>query len=239
MKTSRLQSAFSLLLRPSIAVQQPHQIRFAHKKASTSTQLQEIPSPTPWVPDVKTFLTLYGRNLSRYAAKFPTWEALFTLESPQLKELGIEPARDRRYLIHCRHKYELRQFGPGGEFKYVQDGKAKLVGLVHKDENLGVGAIGKTTVLNIPLDQKIEDVPEEGRSLVETYRFNGQTIIGPYTRPIKREQAAMVAVAEGMWEEKRGRKIDGGERRRAEVRFKKRLAERRAARESRGPGYNS
>jgi hypothetical protein len=45
---------------------------------------------------------------------------------------------------------------------------------------------------------------------------------------------ARVTVTEGMWEDKRGHKVDGGERRRDEIRFKRRVAERKALRESQG-----
>ena len=43
-------------------------------------------------------------------------------------------------------------------------------------------------------------------------------------------QRAVLRVKEGMWEHRRGHKVDGGERRRKEVRAKKRAAERKAAR---------
>jgi hypothetical protein len=45
---------------------------------------------------------------------------------------------------------------------------------------------------------------------------------------------AQLKVTEGMWEDRRGHKVDGGERRQAEVRFKRRVAERKALREQQG-----
>ena len=41
---------------------------------------------------------------------------------------------------------------------------------------------------------------------------------------------ARVVVKEGLWEDKRGHKVDGGERRKAEVRSKRRAEERKKAR---------
>lgn len=41
--------------------------------------------------------------------------------------------------------------------------------------------------------------------------------------------AGVIRVKEGLWEDRRGKKVDGGERRKAEVRSKRRAAERKAA----------
>jgi hypothetical protein len=57
------------------------------------------------VPDVTTFLTRIGRNCAAHAAKFGAWGALFDASSAQLKELGIEPARTRRYILRWRESY--------------------------------------------------------------------------------------------------------------------------------------
>lgn len=231
MKTSRLQSAFCLLLRPTAttktAVQQPLQIRCAHRQAE---KVPVIPSPIPFVPDVKTFLTLIGRGLSQHTSKFPTWEALFSLTSSQLKELGIEPPRTRKYLIHWREKYRLGRFGPGGDIQHVQDGRAKLA--VEEAEVAPLEI--RRRVVNIPAGKKVGEVPEADKVRVDGYTVHGTAVAGPYALPLKGEKAALVSAAEGMWEEKRGRKIDGGERRRAQVRFKRRVAERKAQREAMG-----
>lgn len=230
MKTSRLQSAFRLLLRPTTtaAAQQPLQIRCAHRQAE---KVPVIPSPIPFVPDVKTFLTLIGRGLSQHTSKFPTWEALFSLTSPQLKELGIEPPRTRKYLIHWREKYRLGRFGPGGDIQHVQeDGRAKLA-----IEELEVAPLEfRRRVVNIPADKNLGEVPEADKVRIDGYTVHGTAVAGPYALPLKGERAALVSAAEGMWEEKRGRKIDGGERRRDMVRFKRRVAERKAQKEAMG-----
>lgn len=229
MKTSQFRTALRLLTRPSTAAaRQPlQQTRHAHQQASKAPI---IPSPTPFVPDVKTFLTLIGRGLSSHTAKFPTWEALFSLTSPQLRELGIEPPRTRRYLIHWREKFRLGRFGPGGDIRHVEDGKAKLAVLEVERGPLDFSR----HAVNVPVDKKPEDVPPEESVSVDGYHVEGSTVVGPYALPMKGGRAAVVAVTEGMWEEKRGRKIDGGERRRAEVRFKRRVAERKAQREAMG-----
>jgi hypothetical protein len=54
--------------------------------------------------------------------------------------------------------------------------------------------------------------------------YHGNMVKGPYLQAIKGQNgmAAHLKVQEGMWEHKLGRKIDGGERRWAEIRAKKR-----------------
>ena len=88
--------------------------------------IPKIPPQTPFVPDLQTFLTLIGRNLSQYSSKIPTWEALFSLTSPQLKELGIEPPRSRRYLLRWREKFRNGEYGIGGDLKSVENAQAEL-----------------------------------------------------------------------------------------------------------------
>ena len=48
--------------------------------------------------------------------------------------------------------------------------------------------------------------------------------------PKGHQGVALLKVKEGLWEQKRGVKVDGGERRRAEVRAKRRIQERKNAR---------
>lgn len=184
-----------------------------------------IPPPIPIVPNPESFLRIIGRSLSQYSDKFPSWEALFTLTSPQLKELGIEPARTRRYLLHWLRRYREGKFGPGGDFKYVEDGKAFLG--VHHDLKTD-----KKTVVNVPAGSSLSDVSTEQKAKVEDYRVRGANkISGPYATPVG-NGLSQVTIVEGMWEFRRGQKVDGGERRKAEVRFKRRVAERKAAREA-------
>jgi hypothetical protein len=183
------------------------------------------------VPDVETFLTVIGRDLKEHAAKIPSWEALFTLSSDQMRELGIEPPRSRRYLLRWRQRFAEGRFGPGGDFKYVKDGKAELKVLeVDKD-----ALTRERYVVNIPEGQKVEETPWEELVRVNGYKVRGpHTVVGPYALPVPGKAGAKVTVTEGMWEDTRGHKVDGGERRQAEVRFKRRVAERKALREKQG-----
>ncbi|KAI1853489.1 hypothetical protein JX266_001473 [Neoarthrinium moseri] len=201
------------------------------RRASSTSQpaVPQIPAPTAFCPDVATFLKLIGRGLGAHASKFPSWESLFSLESDQLRELGIEPPRSRRYLIQWRQRFRRGEFGVGGEFRHVQDGVAELRVLEHDATN---PANPKKYVVNVPLGQSVAETKPEDLSRVQGYRVNGaKTIVGPHALPLKSGEGVRVAVTEGMWEDKRGRKIDGGERRRTEIRYKKGVQERREARE--------
>lgn len=189
-----------------------------------------IPSPRPFVPDVQTFLTLIGRGLSKHASKFPTWESLFSLTGPELQQLGIEPARSRKYLLRWMQKYRKGDLGPGGDFEFVKDGEAVL-----KTALPPASEVKQTKfVVNVP-HPEAEAAADGGPKLLPRpigYTVRGEkTIAGPFAIPLAKSGAS-VKVTEGMWEDRLGRKIDGGERRRAEVRFKKRSAERRAEREA-------
>lgn len=72
-------------------------------------------------------------------------------------------------------------------------------------------------------------VAVNGEEEIKGVRVRGaQRVVGAHVLPVK--GGAQIKAAEGLWEIRRGRKIDGGERRRAEVRSKKRAAERKEAR---------
>jgi len=61
--------------------------------------------------------------------------------------------------------------------------------------------------------------------------YHGSAIGGRGVQPIKGNRGvAVLKVQEGLWENRRGVKVDGGERRKAEVRAKRRLQERKNAR---------
>lgn len=57
-----------------------------------------------------------------------------------------------------------------------------------------------------------------------------RTIVGPHVQPLKGGKGAKIEIKEGLWEQRRGHKVDGGERRQAEVRAKRRGEAKRAAR---------
>lgn len=193
-----------------------------------------VPKPTPFVPDVKTFLSLIGRDLAKEEEKIPSWEALFTLSSDQLKELGVEPARTRKYLLNWRHKFRNGVYGIGGDLKYVENGTAELR-ILETPNTLNAANPPRRIVVNVPKGKQPTDLPTS--ELVRPKGFkvrNGNTIAGKHALPLRWDLGggAKVSVTEGMWEFKRGRKIDGGERRRAEVRFLRRVSQRKESRGS-------
>ena len=126
------------------------------------------PAPTTSVPDIATFLGKIGRKCAQHAPKFQEWSQLFSATSAQLKALGVEPARTRRYILRWRETFRISASASAG------------------------GAGGA----------------------------NG-----------KGGEVQLV-------EHKRGRKIDGGERRRKEIRAKRYAAERKAAAEAAGGGQS-
>ncbi|KFA75486.1 hypothetical protein S40288_01181 [Stachybotrys chartarum IBT 40288] len=221
-----LRPSLRLLLRPTASSPAAGQIRSLSQETKSASK---TPKPRPFVPDPRTFLTLIGRGLNKHASKFPSWESLFSLSSLEMKELGIEPPRDRKYLLNWLHRYRAGAVGPGGDFEHVKDGAAILKVATPPASVLS----DAKWVVNVPHDEG--DSKELPPTLVrpQHYTVRGlRTIAGPYAQPLPNDAGAVVRVTEGMWEHARGRKIDGGERRRAEVRFKKRSAERRAQRES-------
>ncbi|OAA64524.1 IGR protein motif protein [Niveomyces insectorum RCEF 264] len=261
---SRWAAAAAVAPPPNVTYQPTLLRRWAHKSSAAPAD-SRIPAPIPFVPDPETFLTIIGRNMKQHATKFPTWEALFTLTSPQLRELGIEPPRDRRYLLRCLERFRAGRHGIGGDFRFVRGGVAEL--RVHETVDPADPLKVYKTVVNVPppppppaaaaADGKGEgeEATEEASATtsnaaaaaapvgeapgdpvpVRGFKVRGaRAIAGPYALPLKAGEGARVTLTEGMWEDKRGRKIDGGERRRAEVRFKRRVAERRAEREQAG-----
>lgn len=225
MRIERLRSSLRLLS-PTAGFSNAGQIRWLHRTKAAPP----IPSPRPFVPDVNAFLTLIGRGLNKHASKFPSWDSLFSLSSGELKELGIEPPRNRRYLLQWMRRYREGILGPGGDFQFVKDGEALL-----KVATPPASVVSDAKwVVNVPHDKGevlASDVAELPRPI--GYKVQGLgSIAGPYAAPLAQKEGAVVKVTEGMWEHQRGRKIDGGERRRAEYRFKKRSADRRAEREA-------
>jgi hypothetical protein len=77
--------------------------RNLHKSLPAPT----VPPPTAAVPDVPTFLSQIGRDCTKHAPKFSDWTQLFSATSAQLKELGVEPARTRKYILRWREKYRI------------------------------------------------------------------------------------------------------------------------------------
>ena len=211
-----------------------HFFKLQHPSRSLHRQIsvKEIPSPTPFVPDSKTFLSLIGRNLVQHAAKIPTWESLFSLTSVQLRKLGVEPARTRRYLLWWRDKYRRGEYGVGGDFKIVHDSVAQVRVVEVPAERSSGGPItpifARKVVVNSEAGATVGDSQLLQTGSVRGMRILGEkTIVGPYVQPVKGTggSVATIKVQEGMWEQKRGHKVDGGERRKVQVRRKRRLEE--------------
>ena len=211
---------------------------------SQGMRLPPIPRPTPFVPDTQTFLTLIGRNLSQHASKIPSWQALFTFTSKQFKELGIEPPRSRKYLLKWRERFRKGIYGPGGHLQYAKDGVAWLRVISIPFEPPGQGAALAKPSMFSPKRRVVVNVPEEGSAFempaekleklpaafVKGIKLKGvDTISGRAVLPVG-QKVAKIQVKEGLWENRRGRKIDGGERRRAQVQAKRRGEEKRSAR---------
>ena len=205
-----------------------------------------IPSPTPFVPDVPTFLKLIGRELFKHASKIASWEELFTLTSNQLKTRGIDPPRTRRYLLRWREKFRQGEFGIGGDFQYVKDGVAELrvveVPILKKDATTGeadTGGVGigrspgmQKLIVNIPNGETTYELlpGQTTADLKKPQGFalkNGYIIKGKQVKPMAgtNGSGATIRAVEGLWEHTRGKKIYGGERRRAETLHKKRVEE--------------
>lgn len=204
-------------------------------------------------------MTLIGRGMSQHAAKIPSWEALFTLSSEQLRDAGLEPARSRRYLLWWRDRFRNGLMGIGGDLKQVTNGMAELR-IVQVPGTRSqtrrptlMAAPGMTRVIaNVPFQE--ESTAEEGSTPSmeppanplappptmkpdEVHRVSGvhiakgNTIAGRGIEYVKGKiGVARLRVSDGLWEQRRGHKVDGGERRRAEVRYKRRVAEKRNAR---------
>jgi len=221
---------------PSFSVffaRQSTHIRSLHQHRSLSPP--PIPSPTPFVPDVQTFLTLIGRGLSKHAAKITTWRQLFTLSSEQFKELGVEPPRSRRYLLQWCQRFRNGRFGIGGDFTHIKDGIAELrvVEVPTRGKRPATATQTPNTrkiVVNVdPEGNVLKSAPEALVPAKSVYVRGAHTITGPHVLPVAGGRGAKIVIKEGLWEDRRGHKIDGGERRQAEVRAKRRAEAKKAA----------
>ena len=148
-------------------------------------------------------------------------------------------------------------FGVGGDFQYVRNGEARVTVVEVPVSNTEIGNTStqsaglvrmKKMVVNTPLPpppatKKKEDgaVKQQSQSQLNTDTLKpvegmkvvgARTIVGPYIKAVKGSKGAeaIVRVQEGMWEIRRGVKVDGGERRKAQVRRKRLLEERKTSR---------
>ncbi len=95
----------------------------------------------------------------------------------------------------------------------------------------------KKMVVNAPAEEeeigKQQQLELDALKPVEGMKVVGaRTIVGPFIKAVKgsRGGEAVVRVQEGMWEVRRGVKVDGGERRKLQVRRKRFLEERKTSR---------
>lgn len=142
----------------------------------------------------------------------------------------------------------------GGDFKHVQDGVGELrivqipiekmksedSGSLTRDPGMrrvivNLPAIAKdgekTTFKTALAPPEIMDVTTAAQARVGGVKIvRLSTISGTGVEQVGGHQGvARLRVKEGLWEQRRGHKVDGGERRKAEVRAKRRAAERKAA----------
>jgi hypothetical protein len=132
----------------------------------------------------------------------------------------------------------------GGDCKHVQDGVAELKVVeapVPPNPELGNtisprSAVATAThdpgtrrfVVNVPVGAEAPVESVEMLPKVQGVILKGsKTIKGSFVEPVKGGQGlkARIRLQEGIWEVRRGHKVDGGERRKAEVRAKRRAAE--------------
>ncbi|TAQ85856.1 hypothetical protein B7494_g5811 [Chlorociboria aeruginascens] len=227
---ARLRSIPSFLL-PFTQTTTSHQVRSLHQRVKAAP----IPQPTPFVPNLQTFLTLIGRNLSQHASKIPSWNALFSMTSAQFRESGIDPPRSRRYLLRWREKFRQGEYGIGGDLRYVENGAAevRVVEVPSSGFRAGTATLSpgmRKVIVNVAAGGSVQNIPSEELVPVKGLRIKGaDTIVGPHVLPLKGGKSAKIEIKEGLWEDRRGRKVDGGERRQAEVRAKRRGEEKRTA----------
>ena len=147
----------------------------------------------------------------------------------------MDSPRSRRYLLQWIARYRSGRHGIGADLQHVQDGVAELQ-IVQVPVSRPTAATAtlspgmKKIVVNVAAGGSVEGIPAEQLKPVRGVQVkSGSAIAGPHVLPMKGTGRAKIEVKEGLWEIKRGRKIDGGERRRAEVRAKRRGEEKRAA----------
>lgn len=70
---------------------------------------KKIPQPTKEIPDVPAFLNRIGHNTAEYAEAFPTWDALFSSSSKEMKAAGID-VKPRRYILEQVENFRKAAF---------------------------------------------------------------------------------------------------------------------------------
>ena len=150
--------------------------------------------------------------------------------------------------------------GIGGDLQHVKDGVGELkivevkserkidrVATLTKDAGMrkiiinvppslpSAGPEGSEAALEDEVSTRTAPTPKvdvtDARPVDGMKLYNGTSIGGKCVEYAKGYSGvALLKVREGLWEERRGHKVDGGERRKAEVRAKRRVQERKNAR---------
>lgn len=140
-----------------------------------------------------------------------------------------------------REKFRRGDYGIGGDLTEVTDGVGEVrVFEVPRLANRWYNPQASVTTsegmrkvaINVPLGEQNPRAPPAQSPPVKGVKIRyDHTICAPHFKAVKGAEgfAARITVDEGIWEERRGHKVDGGERRKAETRAKKRALERKAA----------
>ena len=132
----------------------------------------------------------------------------------------------------------------GGDLQHVKDGEAELrllevpiAGATVPKSGSASMAIGlqqtKRVIVNEPPGiMKMAASLQRLKPIAGMKVIGVRTIAGPFVQTIKGTNGSLATIKaqEGMWEVKRGVKVDGGERRKVQVRRKRLLEERRTSR---------
>lgn len=149
-------------------------------------------------------------------------------------------------MLRWRERFRQGQYGIGGDLEHVTDGRGEVkifevpVPKEWKVTNPSAdmatanrGAGMRHVALNVPVGEEVPTKPLEECEPVKHVKARGGqgsgAIVGRNVYMMSKDRA-VIKVMEGLWEERRGHKVDGGERRKAEVRFKRRAEERKKAR---------
>lgn len=85
-----------------------------------------IPAPSGALKTPQAFLKACGRQLEEHVEAFPSWDALFTTKSPQLKAAGIDVAARKHLLAQVEHYRQTGEVSSVKQSKKLNGGERKL-----------------------------------------------------------------------------------------------------------------